>query len=83
MVLKNKRCEVDEKGLEAGDFVFSALKHGTSTDRFFFLTSTFITIGRFKRNIERKVMQIKITGLRVLGVLTLPVVTLEIGCNKL
>ena len=49
-----KRCEVDEKGLEAGDFVFSALKHGTSTDRFFFLTSTFITIGRLKKNIKKK-----------------------------
>jgi hypothetical protein len=54
LFLKNKRCEVDEKGLEAGDFVFSALKHGTSTDRFFFLTSTFITIGRLKKNIKKK-----------------------------
>ena len=47
------------------------------------LTDLFLSMKRQLSSMERQTnMKIKITGLRVLGMLTLLVVTLEIGCNR-
>ena len=43
----------------------------------------FNTIGRLNETSTKRSRKIKITGLRVLGMLTLLVVTLEIECNRI